>query len=312
MKIFRRLSCKQGPSLPPTTNANVKDGFEWAAPHLLSFSRNATKYFMQPNVPTIYLPQSKLPREPTSNIWIVTLHMQCHIPRQYGMLTSVPRFMTCKWSNIMHGNISDSDKRQICTSSKKDNHGNALTWWAMCHRFLGEHISLLPLFLLSLRQPATHLTPASSNMFYNTKHYGSSTILSAGKNSAKLWQKSRMPKHLTSPGSHRRHSKPCPLSICDMSTNMSMTSSLVMRFMSNVCMKYWSQCVPVLKSGDLSDPNNWRGVMLMDICIKIFSSVMNGRAFKLLNKHCTSWDRFTNSKSNFSRVGTQPNLTLQS
>ncbi len=45
-----------------------------------------------------------------------------------------------------------------------------------------------------------------------------------------------------------------------------------------------SQCVPVPKSGDLSDPNKWRGVMLMDVCSKIFSSVMNGRAFCLLKK----------------------------
>ena len=37
-----------------------------------------------------------------------------------------------------------------------------------------------------------------------------------------------------------------------------------------------SQCVCVPKSGVLSDPNKWRGVMLMDVCSKIFSSVMNG------------------------------------
>ena len=48
-----------------------------------------------------------------------------------------------------------------------------------------------------------------------------------------------------------------------------------------------SQCVPVPKSGDLSDPNKWQGVMLMDVCSKIFSSVMNGRAFKLLDAHGT-------------------------
>ncbi len=46
-----------------------------------------------------------------------------------------------------------------------------------------------------------------------------------------------------------------------------------------------SQCVPVPKSGNLSDPNKWRGVMLMDVCSKIFSFIMNGRAFKLLVKH---------------------------
>ena len=48
-----------------------------------------------------------------------------------------------------------------------------------------------------------------------------------------------------------------------------------------------SQCVPVPKSGNLSDPNKWRGVMLMDVCSKIFSSVMNGRAFRLLELHGT-------------------------
>ncbi len=47
------------------------------------------------------------------------------------------------------------------------------------------------------------------------------------------------------------------------------------------------QCVCVPKSGDLSDPNKWWGVMLMDVCSKIFSSVMNGRAFKLLEEHGT-------------------------
>jgi hypothetical protein len=48
-----------------------------------------------------------------------------------------------------------------------------------------------------------------------------------------------------------------------------------------------SQCVPVHKSGNLSDPNKWRGIMLMDVCSKIFSLVMNGRAFCLLKLHST-------------------------
>ncbi len=34
------------------------------------------------------------------------------------------------------------------------------------------------------------------------------------------------------------------------------------------------QCIPMPKQGDLSDPNKWRGIMLMDMCRKIFSSVM--------------------------------------
>jgi len=48
-----------------------------------------------------------------------------------------------------------------------------------------------------------------------------------------------------------------------------------------------SQCVPVPKSGNLSDPNKWRGVMLMDVCSNIFSSVMNGRAIPLLELNGT-------------------------
>jgi hypothetical protein len=50
---------------------------------------------------------------------------------------------------------------------------------------------------------------------------------------------------------------------------------------------YHSQCVPIPKSGDLSDPNKWQGVMLMDVCSKIFSLVMNARAFNLLAEHGT-------------------------
>ncbi len=60
-----------------------------------------------------------------------------------------------------------------------------------------------------------------------------------------------------------------------------MTSSLVI----------WirSQCVPVPKSNDVSDPNKWRGVMLMDVCSKIFFFIMNGRAFKLLETQGTKF-----------------------
>jgi hypothetical protein len=48
-----------------------------------------------------------------------------------------------------------------------------------------------------------------------------------------------------------------------------------------------SQCIPVPKKGDLADPNKWRGVMLMDVCSKIFSSVMNNRLFRLLELNGT-------------------------
>mmetsp|Transcript_22885 Transcript_22885/g.52542 ORF Transcript_22885/g.52542 Transcript_22885/m.52542 type:complete len:261 (+) Transcript_22885:134-916(+) len=61
------------------------------------------------------------------------------------------------------------------------------------------------------------------------------------------------------------------------------------------CVRFWdgedfrgwqmSQCVPVPKSGDLSNPNKWRGVMLMDVMSKIFSSILNERIFKIIQKH---------------------------
>jgi hypothetical protein len=48
-----------------------------------------------------------------------------------------------------------------------------------------------------------------------------------------------------------------------------------------------SQCVPVPKLGNLSNPNKWCGIMLMDVCSKIFSLVVNGRAFRFLELHGT-------------------------
>ena len=45
------------------------------------------------------------------------------------------------------------------------------------------------------------------------------------------------------------------------------------------------QLVPVPKIGDLSDPNKWRGVTLMDIGSKVFSSIMCARLFKVIKKH---------------------------
>ena len=43
----------------------------------------------------------------------------------------------------------------------------------------------------------------------------------------------------------------------------------------------------VPKSGDLSDPNKWRGINLMDVCSKIFSIILNGRLYTLLGEHGT-------------------------
>jgi hypothetical protein len=48
-----------------------------------------------------------------------------------------------------------------------------------------------------------------------------------------------------------------------------------------------SQCVPVPKKGDLADPIKWRGMMLLDVCSKIFSLVMNDCGFRLLELYFT-------------------------
>jgi len=34
------------------------------------------------------------------------------------------------------------------------------------------------------------------------------------------------------------------------------------------------KCIPVPKKGDLSDPNKWQGIMLIDMHSKVFSSMM--------------------------------------
>ena len=43
--------------------------------------------------------------------------------------------------------------------------------------------------------------------------------------------------------------------------------------------------VPVSKSGDLYDPNKLRGLNLMDIGAKVFSSLICKRLFKIIRKH---------------------------
>ena len=45
------------------------------------------------------------------------------------------------------------------------------------------------------------------------------------------------------------------------------------------------QVVPVPKNGDLSDTNKWRGVNLMDMGSKVFSSLICKILFKIINKH---------------------------
>ena len=47
-----------------------------------------------------------------------------------------------------------------------------------------------------------------------------------------------------------------------------------------------SQVCPLPKAGkDATDPNNWRGICLMDMGAKVFSSIMCKRAFKLIHKY---------------------------
>ena len=43
------------------------------------------------------------------------------------------------------------------------------------------------------------------------------------------------------------------------------------------------QVVPVTKKGDTVNPNKWRGVTLMDISNKIYSSITCGRLFKIIS-----------------------------
>ena len=47
--------------------------------------------------------------------------------------------------------------------------------------------------------------------------------------------------------------------------------------------------VVIFKGGkkDSSDPNNYRGINLMDVVSKIFSKILNKRLFMILDRHCT-------------------------
>jgi hypothetical protein len=58
-------------------------------------------------------------------------------------------------------------------------------------------------------------------------------------------------------------------------------------FEGKVDHKGWhkSQCIPVPKQGNLSNPNKWQGIMLMDMCSKVFLLVMTAQAFTLLDEH---------------------------
>ena len=45
------------------------------------------------------------------------------------------------------------------------------------------------------------------------------------------------------------------------------------------------QVIPVPKNGDLSNPNKWRGVTLMDLESKIFSSILCTQLFHIITEH---------------------------
>jgi hypothetical protein len=51
----------------------------------------------------------------------------------------------------------------------------------------------------------------------------------------------------------------------------------------------WHQGLEILlpKKGNLSDPNKWRGINLMDLCSKIFSCILNNHLYRLLQRHGT-------------------------
>ena len=68
--------------------------------------------------------------------------------------------------------------------------------------------------------------------------------------------------------------------------------SLLLDFLNAFCNKetdfdewHEGQVIPVPKSGDLSDPNKWCGVTLMDLGSKIFSSILSMQLFHIIKEH---------------------------
>ena len=45
------------------------------------------------------------------------------------------------------------------------------------------------------------------------------------------------------------------------------------------------QVIPIPKSGDLIDPNKWRGVTLMELGSKIFRSILCTQLFHIIKEH---------------------------
>ena len=70
--------------------------------------------------------------------------------------------------------------------------------------------------------------------------------------------------------------------------NLKVHFNFILEFCNdNLDFKEWheGQVVPVPKSGDLSDPNNWRGVNLMYIGSKIYCSLLCKRLFSIIKSN---------------------------
>ena len=74
---------------------------------------------------------------------------------------------------------------------------------------------------------------------------------------------------------------------CLDSNNKSTVYKFICDFWNDKCdYEEWHTGIVKLlpKSGDLSNPNKWRGITLMDVCSKILSSILADRAQRLLDK----------------------------
>ena len=178
--------------------------------------------------------------------------MQCHMRMPLGM----PNAYVCSKIHNMH-----MDPRlaweHICLLMKGEAaHHKKRTTMAM--RLLdgsrasnaAENISIFSPHFNHVYN-AQRSTPLFLINSLNIIHYGNSTTQSPGKNSVKQLKNSKMPKHLDSLVSHRRHSRPCPPPTFIMSTSMSMTSSLVMLIIINgivanvcLCQKVATSLIP--------------------------------------------------------------------
>lgn len=74
----------------------------------------------------------------------------------------------------------------------------------------------------------------------------------------------------------------------------------------------WGQSIlcPILKKGNVNNPNNFRGISLIDVLNKIFTGILNHRIYK----YCTENNKFEEAQAGF-RKGycTTDNIcTLQS